>query len=65
MKPAAAIALFLAAYVLCATPAVAFSATKAEAEATREWIQEQNIPRWVREVFAAKKMNEKYAFAYH
>lgn len=48
---------------LCLLPAVAFSATQTEV-AEREWIQEQNVPRWVRELFAAKKLDEKYEFSF-
>ena len=31
----------------------------------RDWIQTENIPRWIREVFTAKKLDAKYDFAFH
>ncbi len=42
----------------------ALAATPSEL-ADRAWLQEQNIPRWVRDVFAAKKLDGKYEFSFH
>jgi hypothetical protein len=56
--------LLAAAWQLCLAHAVAFCATQTEV-AQREWIQEQNVPRWVGEVFAAKKLNQQYEFSFH
>jgi hypothetical protein len=33
--------------------------------AQRDWIQTENIPRWIREVFTTNKLDAKYAFAFH
>lgn len=42
----------------------ALAATPSEL-ADRAWLQEQNIPKWVREVFIAKKLEAKYEFSFH
>jgi hypothetical protein len=33
--------------------------------AQRDWIQTENIPRWIRDIFTAKKLDGKYDFAFH
>jgi hypothetical protein len=29
------------------------------------WLQEQNVPAWVRDAFAARKINDNYEFSFH
>src|SRR5689334_3864462 len=41
------------------------SAATQEGITQHTWLQEQNVPAWVHDAFAASNLNEKYEFSFH